>query len=95
MPVFLKNYIKDPQAVLDYILDWNIKYLQAGETIVTSTWIVPAGLTEPQASSHAGGLTTVWLGGGTVDTDYAVTNHITTSAGRTDDRSILIRVQER
>lgn len=38
---------------------------------------------------------TVWLSGGTAGQEYAVTNRITTTAGRTDDRTILITVVER
>jgi hypothetical protein len=37
----------------------------------------------------------VWLSGGTVGERYTVTTRITTSAGRTDDRSIEIWVRQR
>lgn len=38
---------------------------------------------------------TVWLSGGTAGQIYTVTNRITTAAGRTEDRSFAIRVEER
>jgi hypothetical protein len=37
----------------------------------------------------------VWLSGGTLGTDYLITNHITTSKSRQDDRSMIIQVRQR
>jgi len=88
------NSTKDPQAVLDYTIDWTKWLDEAGDAIATSTWIVPTGLTKV-TETNTTKLATVWLSGGTVGTNYTVTNRITTAAGRTDDRSITIRVQER
>jgi hypothetical protein len=89
------NYIKDPQAVLDYGMDWGAKgWLQSGETITTSTWTVATGITKG-ATSNTTTTTTVWLSGGTVGTTYAATNTVVTSMGRTDERTITIRVQDR
>ena len=88
------NFIKDPDAVLDYTLDWTKWLDEVGDTIETSTWIVPAGLTKVTETNTAK-LATVWLSGGTVGENYTVTNRITTAAGRADDRSITIRVRER
>lgn len=86
-------YTKDPDAVLDYKWDWS-SWLAAGETITTSTVTVPAGITKDSATNTTT-TATVWLSGGTKDTDYAVTNRIVTNQGRTDDRSITIRLRER
>lgn len=38
---------------------------------------------------------TIWLKGGVAGEDYEVTNRITTSQGRIDDRTVLIPVRER
>lgn len=86
-------YIKDPDAVLDYKWDWS-SWLAAGETITTSTVTVPAGITKDSATNTTTAAT-VWLSGGTKDTHYTVTNRIVTNQGRTDDRSITIRVVDR
>lgn len=85
----------DPQAKLDYAVDWSA-WLQSGETINASTWTVPAGITQstPEPSNTAT-VATIWLTGGTIGQLYAVTNHITTSMGREDDRSLFLRVVER
>jgi hypothetical protein len=86
---------KDPQAKLDYAVDWSA-WLQAGETITTSTWTVPAGLSQiTPAPSIAAGVTTIWLGGGTLGARYDVVNHIVTSQGREDDRTLHIFVVDR
>lgn len=87
------RYEKDPSAVLDYTLDWSA-WLQAGETISSSTWTVPAGLTKNSESGN-GETSTVWLSGGTAGADYVVTCEVTTSEGRVDQRSLEIRCRER
>lgn len=87
-----QQFTKDPEATLDYSVDWT-KWL-AGDTIQTSEWTVPAGLTQV-SSSNTNSKATVWLSGGTAGQSYTVTNHITTAGGRTDERSITIRVQDR
>lgn len=86
-------YTKDPNAVLDYKVNW-ATWLQASETIASSNFTVPAGITK-DSQSNTTTTATVWLSGGTVGTEYAVVNRITTNQGRTDDRTITIRVQER
>lgn len=88
---------KDPDAELDYGVDWG-PWLQEGESISTSQWIADEGITimSDPASSVDGGITIVWLSGGTERLlPYTVTNRITTSEGRGDDRSLTIRVVER
>lgn len=86
-------YIKDPNAVLDYKWDWSA-WLDPTETITTSTWIVPSGLTKDDEDNDDT-TATVWLSGGTVGADYPVVNRVTTSEGRTDDRTMQIAVRER
>lgn len=87
---------KDPAAKLDYAVDWTA-WLQASETITTSTWTAPAGLTKMSspAESVVGGKATVWLQGGTVGQSYAVVNHIVTNQGREDERTILVVMVDR
>jgi len=85
-------FTKDPNAVLDYSIDWT-RWL-AGDQIATSEWMIPSGLTK-MADSKTSTSATVWLSGGSVGQSYTVTNRITTAAGRTEDRSFTIRVEER
>lgn len=84
---------KDPSAELPYGFDWS-DWL--GEDLIqTSTWIVPAGLTQPKPPSKDNTTTTVWLGGGDVGSCYTVTNEITTAGDRTDQRSFRVIITER
>ncbi len=84
--------MKDPQAKLDYGIDWSA-WLD-GDVIIASAWSSDAGLIV-EANSFTSTVTTVWLSGGTVGASYRVTNHVTTQAGRENDFSIVIVVQQR
>lgn len=88
----LKTFLKDPDAVLDYTGDW-AKWL-GSDTIATSTWDVPDGITK-DSESHTSKQTLIWLSGGTAGESYQLRNHITTAAGRADDRTITIKIKER
>lgn len=89
------QYLKDPQAVLDFKFDWS-SWLEFGEQIVDSLMIVTTGLTIDSAS-HTLSSTTAWLSGGVSGRTYTLTNRITTNStpARIDDRSITIRVTNR
>lgn len=84
---------KDPQAKLDYAVDWTA-WLGSSETISTSTWTVPSGLTK-SAESNTTALAVVWLTGGTVGERYALTNHIITNQGREDDRTFTVLITQK
>lgn len=85
-------YDKDPNANLDYTIDWR-KWL-GDDTILTSIWVLPVGI------SQAGLLmssttTTIWVAGGTAGTSYSVYNQITTVGGRVDKRTIKFNAVDR
>jgi len=86
-------FVKDPDAVKDYGIDWDDWLNDVGDTISVSEWIVPQGLTAISNSKTTLG-TTVWLSGGNAGESYRVTNRITTVGGRIDDRSILLKCKE-
>ena len=86
-------FTKDPDAVLDFAWDWS-QWLEDGETISSYAVTVPSGITK-DSDSNTDTTVTAFLSGGTADTGYAIVCQITTSAGRTDDRSIYINVRER
>jgi len=89
----IPTLLKDPHAVLDYGFDWS-EWLATGETISSSAWTIPTGIIK-DSDTNTTTTTTAWLSGGTVGTTYLVVNRITTSAGRTEDRSVYIRVENR
>jgi hypothetical protein len=86
-------YVKDPQADLKYVVDWT-DWLASGETISTSTFTVPSGLTKVSESNTttAG---TVRISGGSAGTTYRIVHQITTSASQTDQRSFDLRIEDR
>lgn len=90
--MFDDTFTKDPDEVLDFTRNWTAWL--AGDTILTSTFLVPAGLTKTQETND-GTSATVWLAGGADRGDYLVTNRITTAAGRTANRTWVITVRER
>ena len=93
MSLTLQNPLKDPSAVLDYAFDWT-GWLAAGETIVGHTITADTGITV-DSSTELDGKVNVWLSGGTAGINYKVACLITTTAGRTDERTLWIRVVER
>ena len=94
--------LKDPIAVVDYTFNWNDGYLDStsspAETISTSTWsISPAdspGLTV-DSSSKTATTATAFFAGGVVGQVYLAVNKVVTTGGRTDERSLTLRVEER
>jgi formate-dependent phosphoribosylglycinamide formyltransferase (GAR transformylase) len=90
--------LKDPGAVLDYLIDWGAEYLSAGELIAASEWsIIPdeTGGVTVAGSDFDATTSTVKAAGGVAGHVYQLVNRITTGAGRVDERSIAIRVEDR
>lgn len=90
---------KDPDAVLDYGMDWS-QWLNTGDTISSATWSVtaPTGDGDPIAVDSDSETTTVAtaiVSGGTVGNQYDLTCRIVTAAGLTDDRTIRVTVVNR
>ena len=89
------SFIKDPSDVLDFKIDWSAQLTQDGsDTIATSTWTVPTGITQ-NSESETTTAATIWLSAGTADTDYDCVNTIVTAASRTYQRTITIKVRNR
>ena len=86
------SFDKDPQAVLDYKIDWS-SWLGT-DTITASTWSADTGITI-DSNEFNDTETVVWLSGGTEYEQYTVTNHITTLGGREDDRSLTIKMKNK
>ena len=90
-------FLKDPTARLDYAIDWQTVYLD-GQTIVSSQWLVlpdvVGGITVNDAGT-ANGRTVVTLTGGLRGMRYQIVNRVTFSDGRSDERSLDVRVEDR
>ncbi len=96
----LRAIEKDPDAILPYRFDWS-EWLE-GDTISDAEFevspSVEGGLTI-DAQSYDTATCTVWLSGGVAGQSYTLTNRIYPQAGAAhgmrDDRSVLVRVQNR
>ena len=89
----MKQFIKDPDAVLDYKMDWTA-WLGETDVIVASSWEVDSNEIVVNSDSFTDTDTTVWLSGGLNRKKYLITNSIETDDGRKDDRSFLIKCLE-
>ena len=89
--------LKDPEAALDYAVDWGAEYLGA-DSLAESAWEV--------SPADDGGLSilghdfdqliaTVKAGGGVPGHSYRLTNRVVLMSGLTDSRSIMLRVEKR
>ena len=85
---------KDPDSIEPYTVDWGTLGWLGSDTIASSTWTVPAGITEVSASSTTT-VATILLSGGTSGASYSLVNEITTAAGLKDNRTIQIDMIER
>jgi len=101
------EFVKDPDAVLDYKFDWKARtnnngardktdWLDTTETISSHTIDADTGITvNSSVAADTNTSIVVWLAGGEAGTTYKVRCEIVTSAGRTDERTARIKVVER
>ena len=89
--------LKDPEAVLDYSVDWGAEYL-LGDLIASSQWSV-----DPDENNGVivvgddfdATTSTVKAAGGLPGRLYRLVNDVVMQSGRTDRRSIVLRVENR
>jgi hypothetical protein len=89
------RYSKDPDAELDYQLDWS-DWLADGESIIDLD-VTVAGLTL-LTSGFTATTTTAWVSGGVVGANGSIEFRITTDSAplsRIDDRTLILRIAER
>jgi hypothetical protein len=92
---YTHRYPKDPNAKLDYQLDWS-DWLADGENIANLS-ITVSGLTS-ETSVFTTTTTTAWVSGGVVGVDGSINYRVTTDSaplGRIDDRTLLLTIAER
>jgi hypothetical protein len=86
------RFAHDPNAVLDYAFDWS-GWLAEDETIATFEVLTGDDITV-DSSYESDGKVTVWLSGASAR-NVPVTCRITTTDGRTDDRTLTLVVADR
>lgn len=93
----MSYYLKDPDSRVDYAVDWGA-YLAPGQTIALSDWTVApneAGGIAVDGASFTAAATAATLVGGLPGHVYSVANRVTLSDGRSDERSLTLRAEQR
>lgn len=93
----------DPQETLDYSCDWSIFLDDVGspsDTIDTSQWSIFPQEGSPQAPDLSGalnsnGITTIKVTNALVGQVYRLSNKVVTAQGRTAERSVTLRCEQR
>lgn len=89
----LKQFPKDPDEILDFVIDWTAWL--GSDTISSSNFtVVTSGITKDSQTNDTK-TATVRLSGGTAGNTYQVTNRIDTAAGLRAERTIEIQVDTR
>jgi len=89
--------LKDPDAVLDYSVDWGAEYL-LGDIIAESEWsVIPNDIDGVSiiGSDFDATTSTVKAAGGLPGRIYSLVNEVVLDTGRMDSRSIVLRVEKR
>ncbi len=91
-----ERYIaKDPDATLDYGWDWGAWLAAAGgDTIASYSVALDEGLSLVSHAESAG-VVTAFIAGGSAGQQLSASCRITTAAGRIDERSFVLRIEER
>ena len=90
----MAGYKKDPNATLDYTFDWTPYLTPIVDTIASVDFVTSAGLTKT-SQSNTGTTATAFVSGGVVDATEKLTCRIVTTGGRTDERTIDLKILER
>lgn len=93
------KFVKDPDALLDFKVDW-------GDWLETDQIVSALAFTDAVASAQVSGLRiatmmvsassaiVTWLSAGVLDNEYSVTVRVWTSAGRRNDESFTVAIEE-
>lgn len=84
---------KDPSAVLDYSIDL-ATWLDGISDTLQSLSVIGSGVTI-DSSTISGTKVVAWISGGTVGETATATFRFTTVGGRTDDRTIYLKIKDR
>ena len=90
----MASYKKDPNAILDYTFDWTEYLAPITDTIASVQFATSAGLTKT-SQSNTTTTATAFVSGGVVGATEKLTCRIVTAGGRTDERTIDLKILER
>ncbi len=87
-------YKKDPNATLDYSFDWTAYLLPIVDTISSVSFIASSGITVVSQTNNTT-VATAFVSGGAIGATETLTCRIVTAGGRTDDRTIELKIVAR
>lgn len=87
------TFRKDPDALLDYKIDWQTWL--GTDTIVSAAVSAQSGIIVASHSVSGNVSHVIWVSAGTVSEEYTITSRIWTSAGRRNDQSFIIQIEEK
>ena len=90
----MTTYKKDPNATLDYTFDWTAYLAPLADTITSAAWVLGDTLTMV-SQTHTTTTATIFVSGGTLGNIATLTCRITTAGGRTDDRTVNLKIVAR
>lgn len=85
------DFVKDPDSTVDFPFNWKAEL--GADTIFTSEFLLPDGLTLV-SESNTTNTATPFVSGGSVGLIYRIVNRITTIGGRTYDKTAYVLVAE-
>lgn len=85
------DFQKDADETLDFTVAWTARLGE--DSIVTSEFTLPDGLSEVSSSNDTDSAT-IFVSGGSAGRIYRVVNLITTSGGRTIERTLYVQVTD-
>lgn len=86
-------FVKDPDAVLDYTMRWLAWLAEIGDTL-SAVSVTAIGVTV-DSDVVAGTDHTAWVSGGVTGQVASLTFRIVTFGGRTDERTIYLKITQR
>jgi hypothetical protein len=89
----LPTISKDPDALLDYTFDWTPFLETISDSIETVTYQLSAGLTQTRISNTQTQARS-FVSGGVLGTTGSITCRISTVAGRVDERTIYLKIEQ-
>ena len=90
--------LKDPDATLDYSEDWTAWLAAASvvpDTIASATAVTASLTASVDSVSFNTTKVTAWVSGGAVGEKIALVFQIVTAGGRTDERTLYLKVKDR
>lgn len=85
---------KDPEAVLDYVFDWS-QYLSSVADTINEYDVRVTGSCAIDSKTESDGKVIAWVSGGTLNSVDSLTCSITTTGGRTDERTVYLKIKDR